>query len=262
MAMREGGRLRKRWRYVGVYGAELMLCVGAAEVGPLPQSWWAIWDRRQGALRERTALWRPGRVVRMGEGVVTVRDHDVEIDLHFTERLATAHETRLPHGDAGGWIWTRKQAPVAVHGTVKVDGAVIAVDALGLIDDTAGFHERETAWHWSAGIGREDGGAVVAWNLVTGVNDPPTGSERAVWRGGGPPAEVGPVTFAADLSSVRFAEGGELAFASEAIRERHDDLRLVASDYVQPFGTFSGTLPGGARLTEGFGVMEDHRARW
>jgi hypothetical protein len=37
---------------------------------------------------------------------------------------------------------------------------------------------------------------------------------------------------------------------------------VFASDYRQPFGTFSGTLPGGVELAEGFGVMERHVVRW
>ncbi len=262
MAVRDGGRLRKRWRYVGVYAEDVMLCAGLVSVGPVPQAFWAVWDRHAGALRERTVFYRPGRIVRMGPGMVTVRDGDLELDLRLEENLgAGAHETRLPHGTAGGWIWTRKQAGVRCRGTLRLAGARTAIDALAVIDDTAGFHERETAWRWCAGVGRAEDGAVVGWNLVTGVNDPPAGSERAVWRDG-VPAEVGPVEIDDDLGRVGFAEGGGLHFCSEAIRERHDDLRLLRSDYVQPFGTFSGELPGAGPLAEGFGVMEDHRARW
>jgi hypothetical protein len=51
-------------------------------------------------------------------------------------------------------------------------------------------------------------------------------------------------------------------FEAEAVRERHDRLLLVESEYRQPFGTFSGTLPGVGALTAGLGVMEHHRARW
>jgi hypothetical protein len=36
------GRPLKRWRYVGVFGPELMLCVGEARVGVLPRRWWAL----------------------------------------------------------------------------------------------------------------------------------------------------------------------------------------------------------------------------
>src|SRR5688500_19528137 len=32
----------KRWRYVGVYGPEIQLCVGEARIGPAPVRWWAI----------------------------------------------------------------------------------------------------------------------------------------------------------------------------------------------------------------------------
>ena len=50
-----------------------------------------------------------------------------------------------------------------------------------MIDDTAGHHARHTEWHWSAGVGEGPDGGVLAWNLVSGVNDPRQGSERAVW---------------------------------------------------------------------------------
>ena len=46
------------------------------------------------------------------------------------------------------------------------------------------------------------------------------------------------------------------------MRARRDNLVVFSSDYRQPFGTFTGTLPGGVRLAEGFGVMERHDVRW
>ena len=40
-------------------------------------------------------------------------------------------------------------------------------------------------------------------------------------------------------------------------------LRWVARNrYRQPFGEFSGRLPGGLRLAEGYGVMEEHDVLW
>jgi len=73
-----GARPLKRWRYVGVFGPELMLCVGSARVGPGRQSFWAVWDRASRRLRERTrrsgggvrlGMDRPGRVLVVDEGV-------------------------------------------------------------------------------------------------------------------------------------------------------------------------------------------------
>ena len=101
----------------------------------------------------------------------------------------------------------------------------------------------------------------MAWNLVAGVHDSPTSSERTVWEGAAA-REVGPVEFAEDLSAVAFAEGGALEFEAGAVRARDDNLLLLRSRYEQPFGTFRGTLPGGVELAEGYGVMERHVAVW
>ena len=38
----QGRRPLKRWRYIGVFGPELQLCVGDARIGPVPVRWWAI----------------------------------------------------------------------------------------------------------------------------------------------------------------------------------------------------------------------------
>jgi hypothetical protein len=36
----------------------------------------------------------------------------------------------------------------------------------------------------------------------------------------------------------------------------------MRSYYRQPFGTFTGELPGGLRLADGYGVMEEHEVWW
>jgi hypothetical protein len=257
MPLLRDGRTLKRWRYVGAFGERVMLCVGFARVLGLPHAWWAVWDREARWLRERTIFVRPARAVRFAAGRVSVRDGDCAIDLAIDEDAGV--QTVCPHGD--GYVWTRKQAGVGVRGTVRLAGETIAVDALGVVDDTAGYHDRHTVWRWSAGVGTAADGRTVGWNLVEGVNDPPERSERSVWVDGAA-FEAGPVTFDEDLRGVRLAEGGVLRFSAEAVRERHDELVLMRSDYVQPFGTFSGALPGGVQLAAGWGVMEHHRARW
>jgi hypothetical protein len=236
-----GSRPLKRWRYVGVYGPELMLCVGTARVGPGRQSFWAVWDRATRRLRERTR--RTGGGVRLGmdrPGRVLVFDDRIEIDLTLEE--VDGVETICPNGDA--YAWTRKQGGVRAQGNVIVDGVVREVDALAIVDDSAGYHARHTAWRWCAGVGQAVDGRSVAWNLVTGINDAPRASERTVWVGG-TPLEVGPAArFADDMSAVTTDDGVDLRFSAEAMRERSENLLLVRSDYRQPFGTFLGELPG------------------
>jgi hypothetical protein len=257
MPLLHAGRPLKRWRWVGAFSERVMLCVGFVRVGGVPQAWWAVWHREAAWMRERTLFVRPAAKVRLTRGAVRVRDGDCAIDLDVDED--TGVESVCSHG--AGYVWTRKQAAVPVRGRVRIGAETIAVEALGVVDDTAGYHERHTAWRWSAGVGETADGRVAGWNLVDGVNDPPAGSERSVWVDG-VASEPGPVVFAESLSEVRFAEGGALRFAREAVRERHDELLIARSDYVQPFGAFEGTLPGGVQLAAGLGVMEDHRARW
>jgi hypothetical protein len=248
MPLLRGRRQLKRWRYVGVYGPDLMLCVGRARVGVIRKSWWAVVLRGQ-PVREG------GRGIRFDGSRVAIDDGGVVADLLVEE--AGGVESVNAHGGAG-YIWTRKQAGVPVRGRVELDGRRIEVDALGVVDDTAGYHARATSWLWSAGVGRASGGERVGWNLVTGVNDGPQDSERTVWVDG-EPAEVEPVDFADDLSRV-----GDLAFHEWPGSARVDDTNALvfSSRYRQPFGEFSGTLPNGLELAEGFGVMEAHDVRW
>jgi len=146
-------------------------------------------------------------------------------------------------------------------GAVTIGTRRLEVRAHGVVDDSAGYHARRTAWRWCAGVGTLESGARVGWNLVVGLHDAPSSSERTVWVDG-VAREVGPVDIAQDLSSVSFAEGGRLEFTARAARSHRERLLLVSSSYEQPFGDFAGSLPGAGRLSEGWGVMERHEARW
>jgi hypothetical protein len=245
MALLRDRRPLKRWRYLGLYGEDIMLCAANVRVGVLPQAFWATWDRTE--LREKT-VFRPGGVV-LEDGAA--RFGGVELRV---EPVGDAMEVTSRHGDS--YIWTRKQ-PVRATGTV--DGRAVVLR--GLLDDSAGYHARRTDWRWCAGVGETLDGAALAFNIVTGVHDAPVGSERTLWVDGAA-RELPPATFDDNLSAVRFGDGAVLAFAEEARRARADDFKLFASDYVQPFGTFSGTLPSGVVVARGWGVMEEHAVRW
>jgi hypothetical protein len=253
MPARAGVRPLKAWRYIGVFATELMVCVASVRIGPARQSFWVVWDRRDGRLHERTALGGAG--VRLGPGNASVRAGEVRIELLLAEQPGI--ETVCRSGDA--YVWTRKQGGVAASGTVALPGRRPAqLDALAVIDDTAGYHERRTRWRWAAGVGHAVDGRALAWNLVEGVNDPPANSERTVWVDGAP-FEPPPVTFDEGLSGI-----GGLRFQAEATRARDQRLLVVSSRYRQPFGCFHGTLPGpeAIALADGLGVIEEHDARW
>ena len=248
MPPRRGSRPLKRWRYVGVFGPELMLCVGEARVGPFAQRWWALaWP--DGTLRERTTAGHGG--VGLERGRASVDAGDVRIELELQEGAGV--EVASPSGRH--YIWTRKQAGVPARGTVTVDGREHRLDAAAVVDESAGYHERHTWWRWSAGVGRAQNGRPVAWNHVVGVHDGEP-SENTVWIDG-EPREVEPVRFADDLSRV-----GGMFFEEWCRREDRTNRLFFRSRYRQPFGTFSGELFEGVRLAEGYGVMEEHDVRW
>ena len=260
MALLDGTRPLKRWRWVGIFSDELMACAALVEVGLARQSFWALHMRGPGeALRQRTRL-RPrrsevqltmGRTASEGlparPGRVLVNDRGVALDVTLEEE--PGFQCICPH--AAGRVWTRKQAGIPASGTLSLDGGPAReIHALAVIDDTAGHHARVTEWRWSAGVGRGSAGQALAWNLVSGVNDPPEGSERAVWVDG-VPSEAPPVTFSQDLTRIDSQDGCELRFTAEAERSRRENLLIVRSDYRAPFGTFSGTLPGAVELARG-----------
>lgn len=251
MPLFRGLRPLKRWRYVGVFCDDVMLCAGDVRVGFVPQRFWAVAEPGR-AIATRTSIGRGG--VSLEDSRVHVDHGDVRIDLRLDEMegVATTHPND---------VWTRKQAGARARGQVRLGKRAYSLDCEAVIDDTAGYHPRHTHWRWCAGVGLAEDGRRVGWNLVAGVNDAPRGSERAIWIDG-EAREVGPVTFAGDLSSVSFAEGGSLLFHEWSAREERTNLLIVRSRYRQPFGTFSGALPGGVSLREGFGVMEWHDVHW
>jgi hypothetical protein len=255
MPLRRHGALRKRWRYVGVYGPEVMLCVARVEVGPLRQSFWVLWDRQAGTRHANTRLRPWGSEVSMEGARIAIDAAGGRARLELGEGAAV--EAVCPSGK--GWGWTRKRAGLPVSGSVEADGRRWELRGLAVDDVSAGYHARHTRWHWSAGVGRAGDGRAVAWNLVSGINDPPARSERAVWRDGSP-SEPGPVDFEG-LEAVRFADGSRLRFAAEYERARDDNLVLLRSRYRHRFGTFAGSLEG-TELAEGYGVMEEHEALW
>ncbi len=248
MPSHDGLRPLKAWRYVGVYGPELMVCAALVRIGPARQSFWALWDRRR--LLERTRF-RPGGVY-LSRGRLELHDGPVHLELDLDEGPGVEAICR----SGGSYAWTRKQGGIRAEGRATIDGREHRIDGRAVIDDTAGYYARHTAWRWSAGVGRTADGRDAAWNLVAGVNDPPCSSERTVWIDG-EPFEPPPSTFSDDLIRV-----DALRFSPEARRERRDNLLVVRSSYRQPFGTFSGELPGGVGLAEGYGVMEEHDAWW
>jgi hypothetical protein len=277
--MRRNGIWRKGWRYLGIFSDELLMCAARVAVGPVGQTFWAIWDRESGEMIERTKLHPPfargevwtehgepdsGRIDWAPEDDARVRIEAPAADGQEQVRafLGIAAggewvESVSPTAD-GLYTWTRKRvSPVTCD--VRIGARRIRLEARAIEDESAGYHERHTVWDWSAGVGRSADGRELAWNLVSGINDPPQQSERAIWVDGRP-SEPGPASFEG-LDAIT-VDDGRLEFSAICERRKEEKRPFVEYSYRQPFGTFSGSLPGGIELAHGIGVMEHHDAHW
>ena len=276
MPLRYHGTTLKRWRYLGAYCEELMLCAARVQVGPFGQTFWAIWDRAEGELLERTVTRLPGSRGQVwtenqaGQAVGHAPDDGCVVRIEASHPQAGAIrgflrigggewvESVCPNGE-DGFVWTRKRA-VPVRCDLRIGERRLDLEGRGIEDESGGYHPRHTVWSWSSGVGELRDGRAVAWNLVEGVNDPPERSERAIWVEG-TPTEPGPVSFDG-LRAIGFEDGSRLEFAAECERTKAEDRLVMRYSYRQPFGTFSGSLPGGLALSRGLGVMEHHDAVW
>ncbi|MCK7477417.1 MAG: DUF2804 domain-containing protein [Candidatus Moduliflexus flocculans] len=109
----------------------------------------------------------------------------------------------------------------------------------------------------------------IGFNLVAGFNGP---VENGVWLDGRL-VKVGAAEFQFDPKAtmkpwhVRTVDGiVDLEFQPEGERREDQNLVVAASSYVQPIGTFRGTIkpPDGpaVAVSDLLGVTEDHVAKW
>ena len=276
MPMRFAGGWRKRWRYVSAFGGRLMICAASVQVGPGSQTFWAVLDRESGELHERTRMRFPaargevwnqdaeGHPLEIGEdergAVCHFRSGEIRGKLSMGSGAWVEAVCPAPDGGTERFTWTRKRTTAVEVDVLLPGGERVRESARGIEDESAGYHPRHTSWRWSAGVGTSADGREVSWNLVAGINDPASDSERAIWIDGEPAAEPGIVTFDG-LEAIAFGSGARLDFGKEAERSREERKGIFSSSYRQPFGTFSGSLDG-IELASGIGVMESHDAVW
>ena len=252
MPLLRGGRPLKRWRYVGAFGPDVMLCAAVAHIGPVPLAWWAVWDREQRTLRRAHASRRSGArdASTPGRGRASTTA-PVAIDL--ARRGGRRRRDRLAR-TATQYIWTRKQGGVRVAGTVaRRRPRARGRRARRSSTRPPATTPADTAWRWSAGVGAAADGAAVAWNLVD--RRPRRGRRRPSAPSGSTASRTRSARsrFDGDLERRRFADGGRAALHRARPRARARDNLLARSpaSYEQPFGTFTGALPGAGALRRG-----------
>jgi hypothetical protein len=285
----------KRWHYVSIAGERAVVALAVVDLGWAASAFAYVFDRAARALRidlswtgvtgisasvartagegARTSFRAPGARLRLeraaGSGRWRVEARaGSRLRLEATLDAAAAPPTLCAIAGIPGGVanCTHKTTALPATGEVVVDGVPLPLDgAVAALDHTSGLLARDTRWRWASAAGRG-----IGLNLVEGFNGP---VENAVWLDGRVhPVGAAEIRFDANDPSapwvVRTLDGRvDLVFTPEGERREDKDLVLAASRYVQPIGTYRGTI----RPTDGapavevrdlVGVAEDHAARW
>jgi hypothetical protein len=283
----------KRWHYVGLGNDEVFIGVAIVDVGWTCTAFAYLFDRRR---RTLLADWSqdglPGlqagvsdaplagaRAWFRGPGAALELRHqaDDSLLLHVRTRalrieaqlgLDGMAPPLLAIGPIEGGIAhaTQKTTALPVLGCAEVGGRRFSLDdAWAAVDASNGLLARDTAWRW-ASAHRPD----IGFNLQQGYFG---AQENALWLDGRP-IPLGAAQFDFDATQplspwhIRTEDGLlDLVFTPEGARRADRNLLIAASRYVQPVGTFAGTVRAAAdappREVVGLlGVTEDHFSRW
>lgn len=272
----------KTWEYVAVVADDVFLAAAIAHLGYLGFAFAYAFDRNSGvcksfgaiiplAMGTRVAIdpTQGGSHFSYPFGRIDIENRPRTLKMRFTGVIAAVRfEEVLPWEvrwltRGGGENRTFKAMGLPASGFCEISGRRHAIAGHGLLDWTVGRPARETEWRWAAGVGRA-GETLMAWNFRTGFDDPAQ-RENVVWISG-IPRQVGLATIEPPREDAAPAvwtvsQGGlKLNFEEHGQRQESLNLGLIASRYRQPWGRFSGTFEGAP--VDGYGVAEDHWARW
>jgi hypothetical protein len=290
----------KRWIYTAIAADDLLIGAAVVRLGYVANAFAFAFDRAVGRIVAKASIVAPPFAAQVaptgGEGAQAVvrwpgthlsmcrgvgeRDYKLEIDtaeLKVSARLSTDSMpprigaiAAIPAPPAGLWNATEKGVLLPVVGEAIAGHRRYDLDgALGGYDFTCGLLARHTSWRWAFALGRARSGERVALNLVQGFVGE---AECSVWIDSElVPVSEGRVDFdPADLRApwrVTTADGEvDLRFDPGDVHAEHRDYGVVSSKFIQPMGSYSGTLrlPGRApiEIDRVLGVVEDQDILW
>lgn len=175
---------------------------------------------------------------------------------------------------SNGWVYANKVAGVRLTGSVRVGDRhydLASLNACGHHDFSIGRMRRDTFWNWACLSGPDNSGNVLGLNVSCGVNET-SYSENCFWVNGACFPVAG-MRFDYDHDNlmhpwqIQSLDGRiKLCFQPEGRHHEYLDVLLLASNFSQLFGVFSGELtdPNGRVYTvDGLcGFVEEQFARW
>lgn len=228
-------------------------------------------------------------------GVTEQKDFYATLAIEEQESLVLSFPLK---GHATRPAYVHKSAGMDTNGIIKFGKEEHYVNGLASLDWTKSMALHETTWNWVSVSGdttvyihtrdadgkmhRESAHVHFGINLSSKVYDLPGGHscENAVWinhtvyplSGVSFNIPKEPLSREWKINSILPSENErvDLTFTPKGSREDHTNLFVVVSEFVQPFGFFTGTVRIDVNsnmalelvLNDNFGVVEDHRAVW
>ncbi|MHA6493864.1 DUF2804 domain-containing protein [Pseudomonas borbori] len=201
-------------------------------------------------------------------------DDGTRIDACFSEQQPAFQPMCLNTPTAvNGWVYAQKVAGVRCQGEVRSslgDFDLTAIDAFAHHDWSAGYMRPETNWNWAC-LSGQAGAQRVGLNLSCGVNET-SFSENCFWLDG-ELIRCDGVRFEFDrdhaLRPWRIESGDgqvQLRFDAYGLHAERMNLGILASNFKQIFGRFSGVLRPQGRpavtIDNLWGFVEDQYVKW
>lgn len=295
LAIRPWQRPRlKEWHYTSLSTPRLFFAFGLVQLGYVANAF-AYWvdHERPGPAREYSAISPLGRHLRFSEsstrGITRWKRKDARFTISYEPRLTQIHvdvkagdqrlfgDVRIVSDeslallfDLGGGrpAYTHKAAGLRAGGSLRLGDEALIIDGLATVDWTRSLASRRTVWKWASFAGTS-GGRRVGLNLSADIYDDPAGEsqENAFWIDG-KVHPLGGVVFdvpqepGAQDWRIRSRSGDDvdLTFRPMGARAQHLDLKILRSNFVQPYGRFTGRVLN--IDVDVFGVVEDHDSIW
>lgn len=174
-----------------------------------------------------------------------------------------------------GWVYAHKVAALPASGHIQCKGRLYDLEdcqAYAHHDFSGGYMRRETFWNWACFSGESTAGDAVGLNVSCGVNET-SFSENCFWHQGRL-HQLGLCHFDYDWDKpaesdwrITSHDGRlDLVFSPEGLHKEKLNLGLIASDFKQIFGQFSGRIvTADDQVVEVLalpGFVEDQYAKW
>lgn len=288
----------KRWQYIGLYTSELFLGCAIVHTGYIGNIFCYVFDRTEGVLWEQERLAPLGAGIRIDRSLysgvssyhtqheririearngirlfdIRLRDKNQDLDVRLTLQDTPNPLQIVTPTSADDFTFTHKGAALKTYGTVRLGTKKWNIEnEYAALDFTFGYPAHHTVWQWLSAHGHTTSNIPFAINGVAPVFHQKF-QENVLWLDG-KPIPLSPLLFRFDQLqphqewSITNQEGTlSLRFIPEGLREQNINYGLVASRFVQPFGSLMGffTDSDGEKhhIASAQGVVEDHEARW